>query len=265
MSRSISSDAPVHTLKFLDAGKSLAGGCTDSKVRLWDFTSGSLKQTVSKEQAKHPLTSLLSRLAWTDRANLEAAPKMPNRQTGENFLHILDSSGKEKHRLTAGIGGISIVGFSPDGKTVVAGSYDTDLRFWNVSNGELLRRVEELAVSMFAMSFSPDGKWLATAGVDRIVYLWDTSTWRIARKLTGQPEMISAIDFSPDGKRLVTGGFSELTAAHPVKILLWDLASSKPVKNFDAPRQVTSAVFSPDGQWIAAACRDKSIAVHPAA
>ncbi|MBK7930690.1 MAG: PD40 domain-containing protein [Bryobacterales bacterium] len=76
--------------------------------------------------------------------------------------------------------------------------------------------------------------------------------------------MISALDFSPDGKRLVTGGFSELTAAHPVKIILWDLASSKPVSSFDAPRQVTSAVFSPDGQWIATACRDKSVAVHPA-
>lgn len=265
MSRAILSDAPVLTLKFLDGGKSLAGGCADSKVRIWDFQSGSVQSTVDKSNVKHPLTSLLSRMAWTDKAGLEATPKMPNRQTGENFIHLLDASGKERQKLAAGIGGISVVGFSPDGKTVAAGSYDTDLRFWNVSNGELLRREQELTVSMFAMAFSQDGKWLATAGVDRIVYLWDTSTWRIVRKLSGQPEMISSLDFSPNGKQLVTGGFSELTAAHPVKILLWDLASGKPTTTFDAPRQVTASVFSPDGRWIAAACRDKSIAIHPAA
>jgi len=265
MSRSIPSDAQVLTLKFLDDGKALAGGCTDAKVRIWDFKSGSLQQTVAKDQAKHPLTSLLSRMAWTNASGLEAMPRMPNRQTGENFVHILDGSGKEKFKLAAGIGGISVIGFSPDGRTVAAGSYDTDLRLWNVSNGELLRRVDELTVSMFAMSFSPDGKWLATAGVDRIVYLWDTATWRIARKLTGQPEMISALDFSPDGKRLVTGGFSELTAGHPVKILVWDLASGKPTLTFDAPRQVTATAFSPDGKWVAAAFREKQIAVHAVA
>ena len=120
------------------------------------------------------------------------------------------------------------------------------------------------AARWLAMSFSPDGKWLATAGVDRTVYLWDTKTWKLARKLTGHGEMISALAFSADGKRIVTGGFREITQTAPVKIVLWDSASGKMLRTFDAPRRVSSTVFSPDGKWIAAAFRDKTVQIFAA-
>ncbi len=144
---------------------------------------------------------------------------------------------------------------SPDGGTLVAASYDTNVRAFSTRNGELLRLIEELPVTMFAIVFSPDGKFLATAGADRIVYLWDTKTWKLARKLTGQPEMIQSMDFSPDGRRILTGGFSDLTTQHPVQIILWDVVSGKALRTLPAPHAVRAVAFSPDGRVAASGCQ----------
>ncbi|MEP7361725.1 MAG: hypothetical protein ABI972_00585 [Acidobacteriota bacterium] len=264
MPAKLDSESAVNTVAFLDGGKSIAGSCADGKVRVWDAATGKLQKTIAKADLKPPYTAVSTGLSMSADGALQATSQIPNKQTSENVVRVRDAAGAQKFEVQAGIGGMSILGFSPDGTSLVAGSYDADLRVWNVRNGELVRRVDELPVSMFAMSFSPDGKWLATAGVDRIVYLWDTKTWKLARKLTGQAEMISSLAFSADGKLIVTGGFSELTQAAPVKIVLWDSASGKMIRSFDAPKRVNSTAFSPDGKWIAAAFRDKTVQLFAA-
>jgi WD40 repeat protein len=175
---------------------------------------------------------------------------MPDRQSSRNLIRLADASGVERASLSAGIGGISAMAFSPNGSLVAAAGNDADVRIWDARNGELRRLIDELPVTMFAMAFAPDGNLLATAGADRTVYLWDVKTWKLSRSLTGQPEMISALVFSPDGKRIATGGFSELTHTHPVQVRLWDLASAKAIREWPAPRRVNSLQFSADGRVI---------------
>jgi WD40 repeat protein len=175
-------------------------------------------------------------------------------------MRIWDASG-EKLALPAGVGGISALAFSPDGRTLVAAGFDTDIRAWSIRDGELLRLMDELPLATFAMAFSPDGKYLATGGADRIVYLWDTNTWKISRKLSGQPELINALAFSPDGRILLTGGFSEFAMQNPVKALLWDIQSGKPFRSMPIAHTVRSAAFSAEGDRVAIAGIDKTISI----
>lgn len=296
LDRTVTSEAPALLVRFVDAGKSLAALCGDGKLRVWDTQSGTLLRTFAKdgmstraafvpgessvasitdsgsirvvdlrkgliEREVSAITPRATRVAFSREGARVATAHMPDHQSGVNLIRVRDQAGKDSFRVPAGVGGISILGFSPDGSTLVAGSYDADMRVWNVRNGELVRLIEDLPVSMFAMSFSPDGKWLATAGADRTVYLWDTATWKLARKLTGQPEMISALEFSPDGKRLATGGFSELTVAQPVKLIVWDVDTARQLRVLPAPRRVTAVAFSPDGKQIASSYGDKSLNV----
>jgi len=299
MDRTISSDSPVSLVAFLDGGKTLAACCGDGKLRLWDSGSGAFRKAVEKVPTSAPRTFLIrtnqfatvasegsvqiwdvktaalarelpaimpraSRLAFSDDGSRVATAHMVDRQTGENTIRVRDAAGKDLFSVPAGIGGVSILGFSPGGSAVVGGSYDADMRIWNARNGELARVVEDVPVAMFAMSFSPDGALLATAGVDRTIYLWDAKTWKLERKITGLPEMISAIAFSPDRKRLVTGGYSEVTSSHPVTLIVWDVATAKQLRTMPAPRMVVAALFSPDGRQIASAYGDKSLNVWQA-
>jgi WD40 repeat protein len=180
-----------------------------------------------------------------------AIAHMPERQTSANIVRVRDARGKELFRVPAGLGGTSILGFSPDSSTVVAGSWDADVRIWSARNGELVKLIDSLPVAMFAMSFSPDGTRLATAGVDRTVYLWNTKDWSLEKKLTGQREIISALAFSPDGRRLVTGGFDPAAVANPVQLIIWDIATAQPLRTESMPHAVRELAFSPDGHQVA--------------
>ncbi len=237
----IQSDSDVESLEF-DGPRFVEGRCRDGKVRRWNISTGVIVETRGIAETGREVRTVYTR----DKA-ITATAQMPVKQTGENIIRLNDSPAHERARMSAGLGGTSIFGFSPDGTVLVAGSYDADLRVWRSRDGELLRLIDELPGSMFAFAFSPDGKVLATGGIDRIVYLWDTRTWKLTSQFTGQPEMISAMSFSPDGRQLITGGFSEHTVGAAVSILFWDAASGKVLRSVPAPRRVTVAVFSPDG------------------
>jgi WD40 repeat protein len=294
--RTLSSESPALLVGFADGGKTLAALCGDGKLRLWDVESGTLRQTHGREPMTSPrvflsgndqfatvardgtvqvwdgkgesikrqlpaITPRATRLAVSDDGSRVATAHMPNRQTSVNTIHVRNAEGTSLFSAPAGIGGISVLRFSPDGSLLLASSYDADLRIWSVSNGELVQLIDSLPVSMFAASFSPDGKWLAAAGMDRTVYIWDAKTWKLARTIKGQPEMISALEFSPDGRRLATGGFSELTARHPVRLIVWDVATAKPLRTMNVPRRVSALAFSPDGGQVASSYGDTAVNV----
>ncbi|MBL8173806.1 MAG: WD40 repeat domain-containing protein [Bryobacterales bacterium] len=289
--RTIASESDVRTIVFEQDG-SLSGLCADGKIRIWDAATGKLRKTISPSAGERILalnqgvagtagkTSL--RLWDFDTAQGRDVAEAPARvrtmavakdrklfaATGPSFergseetIRVWDAAGKQRFAAPAGIGGTSALAISPDGQIVVASSYDTDVRAYSTRNGELLKRIDQLPVAVFAMQFSPDGKYLATAGVDRAVYLWDTKTWQVAKKITGQAEMIRSLSFSPDGRYLLTGGFSELTTRHPVEIILWEVATGKMVRRMAAPNAVGSVAFSPDGGMMAAALGGKNLNV----
>ena len=292
--RVIQSEAEVGGIVFSLDGSTLAANCRDGKVRLWDARSGALKRTVPWEEGDMGFTLLPDLLASVGKEGsikawdlesgalklrLAGSPRRtrgvvfsPDRKlvasssrtsdTGsEETVRVWEVSGKERFAAPAGLGGTSAMAISPDGATIVAASFDTNVRAWSTRNGELLRLIEELPVSMFAISFSPDGKYLATAGVDRTVYLWNAKSWKLERKLAGQPEMIESMDFSPDGRMLATGGFDSVTNRNPVKILLWDVASGTVIRTLPSPHTVRSVAFSRDGKLVAASYSEKAVSI----
>ena len=295
--RVIQSDAAIRALSFSADGSSIAGLCEDRRVRLWDARTGELKRAIPFENAGIERVTLADSADLVVSASHDGGIQLWDLKSGEAVrkfqgpvagvrdfafsadrkllagstrsgadpslyqVRVWDSAGTEQHAMPAGLGGLSAVAFSPDGLTLVAAGYDTNLRAWSTRDGELLRLMDELPLATFAMAFSPDGKYLATGGADRIVYLWDTKTWKVARKISGQAEMISALAFSPDSRMLLTGGFSEFTQKNPVQAILWDVSSGKPLRRMASTNIIHSAAFSPDGTCAATANLDKSISI----
>jgi WD40 repeat protein len=75
------------------------------------------------------------------------------------------------------------VAFSPDGSMIASGSDDRTIKLWRVSDGELLRTLEEHTGSVTSVAFSPDGSMIASGGgydpvtekLDNTIKLWRVS------------------------------------------------------------------------------------------
>jgi WD40 repeat protein len=286
----ITADVNVGSLAFSADGKSLHGLCQDLKVRTWAVASGTLQNTLAFDKDDSPATLNATTavsvakdgtLKTWDLASGKVAKRVtppgprsrrtaPSPTDGRFFIahgeteikmRAIDQMGKEEYVVPAGLGGIASMAVSPDGANVVAASYDADVRAWNSRNGELLRMIDELPVSMFDMKFSPDGKWLAAAGADKTLYFYDTKTWRQTKTIPKFPEMISALAISPDGTRIATGGFNEITLKMPVKVHVLDVKSGAKLHVLDAKQRVSSVTFSPDGKSLAVSTGTKSVEI----
>jgi WD40 repeat protein len=123
------------------------------------------------------------------------------------------STGKEVRRFTGPKDNIETVAFSPDGKTLAAGSRDGRVVLWDADGGKellhLLAHPGPAAAETGAgpgVGFSPDGKTLATAGADGTLRLWDAATARELGRLEAADGRFSCLAVSADGKVLATGG-----------------------------------------------------------
>lgn len=69
---------------------------------------------------------------------------------------------------------VNTLAFSPDGGTLVSGSWDDDLRLWDVASGDPVGRpLSGHTGDVFDVAFNPSGSVVASAGEDGTMRLWD--------------------------------------------------------------------------------------------
>jgi WD40 repeat protein/serine/threonine protein kinase len=95
--------------------------------------------------------------------------------------------------------------FSPDGKTLVTGGYDHQVRVWDVESANQCLALHGHSDVIWAIAYSPDGKTIASGGRDKTVKLWDPVSGRELRTLRNLDHWVSFLAFSPDNRTLATG------------------------------------------------------------
>ena len=157
--------------------------------------------------------------------------------------------------LTGHTDRVHSMAFSPDGHTLVSGSYDGTVRLWDVAtHRQIGAPLNGHDGEVYSVAFSPDGKVVASGADDGMVRLWDVTTHRgIGVPLNGHDGEINSVAFSPDGTILAAGG-SDGT------VRLWDVATRQTTIALTGHIGVVySVAFSPDGTMLASGGADGTV------
>ena len=82
---------------------------------------------------------------------------------------------KESNLITTPTGfwrNINALAFSPDGKILLSGSDDFQLRLWNVEINTLLVTLKAHTSPINSVTFSPNGKYILSGASEGIIRLW---------------------------------------------------------------------------------------------
>ena len=99
--------------------------------------------------------------------------------------------------------------FSPDGRRVVTGGWDTRVLVWDAGSGACVLPPLRHEGVVTQASFSPDNRRILTASFDRTARLWDAATGQeIGPRLQHEDAVRDAV-FSPDGLYVATASVDQ--------------------------------------------------------
>jgi WD40 repeat protein len=197
-------------------GAFLAVGVSNASAVLWDAGNGTPNRTLGGNPAHTPEShSEPCYLDWSPDGTRIAVG------TDRGRIHIFDPlSGRSLLSFSSGVfpgnadqidwtGYLTALAWSPDGKTLAAGS-QTEVDLWNPQSGEIRRTLRGHASTVTALAWSADGRRLASGdgyyNDDGTVIVWDADAGTIVRKLQGHKGFfVTAVAWMMDGQTVLSG------------------------------------------------------------
>ncbi len=275
----------VAELAFSCDGRTLAAAAYDHRAEVWDFGTRKLLHT-------YPTTGPVENVAFSFDgrtiaiSDASGCVDVKDIATGHSTFHLegkfcrlavsptesllaLGSGGKQftgndnqgavmvwdyqSNRVVHSFPGAgTYVAFSPDGRRLATGSWNNELKLWDIKDGHLAARMSPVERN-FGMSFSPDGRKLAVGDQLGFLHLWDAESGRHLAGMHVHQGEIFKTAFSPDGMLVAS-----VSADQTVR-----LSDAQALGEIRVLRGHTSEVwglaFSSDGQTLATCGKDGTI------
>jgi WD40 repeat protein/HEAT repeat protein len=222
-------------------------------VRLWDAKVNPEHQAIAGSYQAVTLSPAAAQIAVVNGKTMQIYEVAAGRLLHSYF---------RKDALTA-------LALSPDGRTLAVGITSPGsgpvwcrLKLLEGATGKERLDLRKPGGVVSELRFSPDGGYLASGHWDDSARLWDVKTGGQVQSFKGKSGGTSHVAFSPDGKRLLrttTGAvsFSDSepdTQFIPGDVEVWDTVSGAKLLTLSGIKETCQgAIFSPDGQSIAAA------------
>jgi serine/threonine protein kinase len=148
------------------------------------------------------------------------------------------------------------VAWSPRSNRIASTSFG-NVHIWDATSGECSLMYREHSLWVYALAWSPVGFMMASCGADGEVHLWDTHKGEVLCKYQDFPKAVRALAWSID-----TNSAKLLVGCDDALLYCWEVTKEwTPVIYQGHKREVTSVVWSPDGQKMASASRDKTVKI----
>jgi serine/threonine protein kinase/WD40 repeat protein/tetratricopeptide (TPR) repeat protein len=220
----------VLDVAFSPDGQWIATGGLDYTTRIWETRTGQNVATLSGS------SSPAFRVQWSATGE-HLAVNMNNAR--EVFLYRITGRHQVQQWLTGHRVELRCVAAHPRRQRLTTSGY-AELNSWDLS----VPHPSPVAIgpnpgAVTSLAYSPDGSLLATAswrGSDpRDVVIRDANTGK-ARGRISVPQIVNALVFDPKGERLACGDVAG-------NVVVWDLATSRPVQQFATGSAVHAIVY----------------------
>jgi cytochrome c len=152
-------------------------------------------------------------------------------------------------------GPVRALAISPDGQTLLTGSFDSTAIRWSLARNAAEQVLRFHADAVNAVVWLKDGR-AATAGADGRIAIWTAGKTEPDAVLEGHEAPIAALAVSPDGATLASASWDRT-------VRLWPLAGG-PARALEGHTQnVNGLAFSPDGRTLVSVSYDLSVRIWP--
>ena len=169
--------------------------------------------------------------------------------------------GLSPERTTAEVGAplAGTIAFSPDGRRLFVGGWDSSVHVYDAASGRQIQRIlapQHGSSWQEVVAVSPNGRQLAIgyptqSNANGTVSIYSTHTWRREFTLMTLPDVqISALAFSPDGTRLAIGAEDGVAG-------VWSVPTRQELVSYKGPTAAIDSIqFTPDGDSVLTASAD---------
>lgn len=247
-------DTFVNLMKGGESGDAVVPGKVDDSLVVITTADGSMPKDAD------PLTEEQQAIVkkWVELGAPLDAGVEPNAQLITIIPKPVQPNPPESYRVGMPILALA---FNLDGSLLATAGY-REVILWNATNGELVRRITNLAERIHDIEFSKDGTHLAVAagtpGQMGEVKIFNVADGTLAADLFTTDDEVFSVAYSPDGTKIAA-------ACADRSVRIYDVATkARLLMVEDHADWVMDVAWSPDGTKVATASRDKTSKIFDA-
>ncbi|MBV8132012.1 MAG: hypothetical protein JO282_05795 [Alphaproteobacteria bacterium] len=230
---------PIRALAISLDGATALSGSFDTSAICWSLRRNTVEQLLRfHEGSVNAVAILADGRAVTAGEDARIALWTPGRQEPDRVL--------EGHR-----GPIVALAVSPDDATLASASWDRTIRLWPLAGGAP-QVLEGHQQNVNGVAFTPDGTAVASVGYDTTLHIWPLHG-RGSSLVVSLPSPLNAVAVAPDNDMIAAGADGKVYFLSPAGDQRDTIQASS--------RPITSLAISHNGEFIAAASMDGSIAI----